>query len=64
MRNVGSDRVEIEAEGEAAEVEAFIDDVLAHPPPSARIDEVSVDALTPTGEAYFSVAPTIGRWNG
>lgn len=60
VRNVGSDRVEIEAEGETAVVEAFITDVLAHPPPRARIDSVERAATNHTGDdSAFLVAPTV-----
>ena len=58
VRNVGNDRVEIEAEGDGAAVAAFIADVLAHPPPQARVDAVDEVLTTPTGETGFGVGST------
>jgi acylphosphatase len=58
VRNAARDRVEIEAEGEGAAIDAFIADVIAHPPPAARVDAVDTVALIPTGERGFTVAPT------
>lgn len=58
VRNVGYDALEIEAEGEANVVKAFIDEVLNNPPSHARIDEVRSASLPPTGASGFSVAPT------
>ncbi len=58
VRNVGVEYVEIEAEGEAAVVAAFIDHVLGHPPERARIDHVEHVTTSPTGEAGFTVGAT------
>jgi len=58
VRNVGFEYVEIEVEGEAAVVAAFIDHVLSHPPERARIDHVEHLTTPPTGEAGFSVGAT------
>jgi hydrogenase maturation protein HypF len=58
VRNVGADRVEIEAEGEPATVAAFVDHVLAHPPPRARVERVHHAVVGPAGDADFVVAPT------
>lgn len=58
VRNAGRERVEIEAEGEADVLDAFINEVLASPPRSARIDRVHAAVMSPVGEAGFSVAPT------
>jgi acylphosphatase len=58
VRNRGADRVEIEAEGDPATVAAFVEHVLAHPPPRARVERVHHTALTPAGETDFAVAPT------
>jgi hydrogenase maturation factor HypF (carbamoyltransferase family) len=55
VRNVGLDVVEIEAEGEPRVVDAFIGDVLDHPPPSARIKSVQSRSIPPLGEAGFSI---------
>jgi len=59
VRNFGRDRVEIEAEGEPAELDAFVDAVLANPPPSARVDRVELSVATAIGESGFIVAPTV-----
>jgi hydrogenase maturation protein HypF len=54
IRNVGS-AVEIEAEGEPDTLAAFIADVLAHPPPAARVEDVQSTLLPATGEEGFFV---------
>jgi hydrogenase maturation factor HypF (carbamoyltransferase family) len=59
VRNVGRDLVEIDVEGEAEIVRAFIDDVLEHPPLHARIEEVQSARLPATGTRGFSVAPSV-----
>jgi hydrogenase maturation protein HypF len=59
VRNVGLDTVEIEAEGEAQVVEAFIGDVLDHPPSSARIKGVQSRSMPPLGEVRFSIAASV-----
>ncbi len=61
VRNVGRDRVELQAEGESDVVAAFIADVLAHPPPAAVVEGVEHDVLPPTGEPGFAVQRSIGR---
>ena len=58
VRNIGSDVVEIDAEGEPAVVKAFIDDVLRNPPRHARIDDVESAALSPAGAHGFDIAPS------
>jgi acylphosphatase len=55
VRNLGSDTVEIEAEGAPNTLDAFIADVLAHPPPAARIDDVQSIAVPAIGEEGFTV---------
>jgi hydrogenase maturation protein HypF len=59
VRNVGSDTLEIEAEGESDVVNAFITSVLENPPRSARIDDVRSTLLPTTGAHGFSVAPSV-----
>lgn len=59
VRNVGFDAVEIEAEGEHAIVNAFIEKVLAQPPRGARIEDVSSTAIPPQDDEEFSVTPSI-----
>ena len=55
VRNLGSDAVEIEAEGERDTLDAFIADVLAHPPPAARIEGVQSTAVAAIGGEGFIV---------
>jgi acylphosphatase len=60
VRNVrAGDRVEIDVEGEPTIVEAFIDDVLANPPPPARIVRVERMSAHPRELRTFSEAPTV-----
>jgi hydrogenase maturation factor HypF (carbamoyltransferase family) len=58
VRNLGVDALEIEAEGEAQIVDAFIADVLAHPPAAARIADVRSTLLQAQGDVGFSIAPS------
>lgn len=58
VRNVGDDVVEVDAEGEADVVNAFIEDILQNPPPHARIDDVTRATLLPQGARGFEVAPS------
>ncbi|MBV8198119.1 MAG: acylphosphatase [Candidatus Eremiobacteraeota bacterium] len=59
VRNVASNTVEIEAEGEPKVVNAFITDVLAHPPSGARITSVQSTKAPVLDEAGFSVARSV-----
>lgn len=59
VRNVGNDVVEIEAEGDPSVVSAFIADVLANPPPGARIDDVRSLLAPVLDEGGFSVEPSV-----
>lgn len=59
VRNVGFDALEIEAEGEPKVVNAFIEEILAHPPRGARIEDVRSTAVPPQGGEGFSVTPSI-----
>ena len=59
VRNVGHNIVEIEAEGDPDVVRAFIGDVLAHPPPAARVEDVRSTASPALGERGFSVEPSV-----
>jgi acylphosphatase len=58
-RNVGSDTLEVEAEGEPKIVTAFIEDILAHPPRGARVEDVRSTTVLPRGDADFLVVPSI-----
>ncbi len=58
VRNVGLDVVEVEAEGKPHVVEAFIADVLAHPPAAARIEDVWSTSMPAQGDVGFSIAPS------
>jgi acylphosphatase len=59
VRNLGHDAVEIEAEGDPHVVSSFIQDVLAHPPQAARINDVQSSAAPVLGERGFSVKPSL-----
>jgi acylphosphatase len=59
VRNVGFDRLEVEAEGEPNVVKAFIDTILAYPPGEARIEDVRSTAVSPEGDEDFSVMPSL-----
>lgn len=59
VRNVGSDVLEIEAEGEPRVVNAFIEKILAHPPRGARIEDVRSTLVPVRGDEGFLVAPSI-----
>jgi acylphosphatase len=48
VRNRPDGAVEAQTEGDAEAVERF-ERALRHGPPAARVDDVQVDALTPTG---------------
>ena len=59
VRNVGSDLVEIDVEGEPGVLDAFLGEVAARPPRAARVDDVSSTSLEPKGEEWFAIAPSI-----
>ncbi|HXF35316.1 MAG TPA: acylphosphatase [Candidatus Acidoferrales bacterium] len=59
VRNVDYDLVEIDVEGEAAVVEAFVDEVLANPPVRARVVDVQTTVLAPEGAEGFRVASSV-----
>jgi acylphosphatase len=59
VRNVDRDIVEIEAEGEPATVAAFLEDVVAHPPPHARVQDVQAIHVPAQNEDSFRVAPSL-----
>jgi hydrogenase maturation factor HypF (carbamoyltransferase family) len=59
VRNIGFDALEIEAEGEPKVVNSFIEDILAHPPRGARIEDVRSTAVPLRGDERFSVTPSI-----
>ena len=55
IRNLPDGRVEAHAEGDADALERF-EGALRHGPPGARVDDVEVDAVMPTGrDTGFSV---------
>ena len=59
VRNLADgERLEIDAEGDAAVVEAFIADVLAHPPRYARVERIDRASAPPRGLTAFTQAPT------
>jgi hydrogenase maturation factor HypF (carbamoyltransferase family) len=55
VRNAGADALEIEAEGDPRVIEAFIADVLAHPPSGARIEDVQSSPMQAEGESGFFI---------
>lgn len=61
VRNVAHDLVEVQAEGAADVVAAFVADVVAHPSPAAIIDNIETSDEAPTGDPGFSVQRSIGR---
>ncbi len=54
--NRGDAGVEIVVEGDAAVVDAFLDDLRHRPPQLARIETIEVEPLDPTGETGFEIA--------
>jgi acylphosphatase len=59
VRNVGSDTVEVEAEGEPHVLNAFIEHILAHPPREARIEDVRSTTVPSRTDEGFYLAPSI-----
>lgn len=60
VRNLRSGRrVEIDVEGEPEAVEAFLADVLAHPPPGAHVTHVERSTAEPRGLHAFTAADTV-----
>jgi acylphosphatase len=53
VRNMADGSVEIDVEGEDGAVEAFLDDVIAHPPPAARVDRITREQQSPAGLRGF-----------
>jgi acylphosphatase len=59
VRNVrAGERVEIDVEGAADVVEAFVKHIVTNPPPAARITGVERTSAEPRGLRTFSDAPT------
>lgn len=59
VRNLRSGReLEVDAEGDERAVAAFLDDVLAHPPPDAHVESVERRSATPRLLTTFEDAPT------
>ncbi|HEY0395907.1 MAG TPA: acylphosphatase [Candidatus Elarobacter sp.] len=57
VRNLHSgDRLEIDTEGDAVEVEAFLREVLENPPRGARVDRVERRTAQPRGATGFTEA--------
>lgn len=54
-------RVAIDVEGRPDQVDAFVDAVLADPPPAARIAGVERVAATPQGADGFHRGPTLAQ---
>ncbi len=64
VRNLGDAGVEIEVEGEAEAVEAFLTALREEAPPLAAIETVGVEALAPRGTTTFSIIPSGGDGGG
>ena len=59
VRNLrGREALEIDVEGDDVAVEAFLDDVLAHPPRYGRVDSVLRTSAIPAGATRFEQAST------
>ena len=58
VRNLRSGALEIDVEGEAGAVNAFVAALLAERPPLAQIDNVGRRRAGPLGVSGFSRAPT------
>ena len=58
VRNLRHDTVEIDVEGEAATIDAFIADVLANVPPAGKVDEVQSRDESPSGMKGFRALPS------
>ena len=54
VKNLPNGSVELEAEGSPDQVAALVT-WCHHGPPSARVDQVAVEELAPTGETDFDV---------
>ena len=50
--------VDIEIEGPAASLQAFIDDLRREKPPIALIEELSTERIDPTGDDSFRILPS------
>lgn len=60
VRNLrDGERVEIDAEGEADVVDAFVENILEQPPRGARIDGIQRRSAEPRLLRTFSEAPTV-----
>ncbi|MGI6879853.1 acylphosphatase [Microbacterium sp. gxy059] len=57
VRNVGADRVEIDAQGDAESIEELIS-WLRQGPPLARVAELRVEERTPDASRGFEVRPS------
>jgi hydrogenase maturation protein HypF len=54
---------QIEVEGAVERVEAFLDEVAFRPPPLARIERISREAIAPTGGRGFEIAASEAEGN-
>ncbi|HMD03225.1 MAG TPA: acylphosphatase [Candidatus Baltobacteraceae bacterium] len=54
VRNLAGGALEIDCEGAPDAIDAFVADVLAHPPPFARIGRVAREPATPRGLRGFT----------
>jgi acylphosphatase len=58
IRNRRNGTLEIDVEGEPSAVDAFVADVLANPPPMARVERTTREPRTPGGMRGFIAKPS------
>jgi acylphosphatase len=56
VRNCADGTLEIDVEGEGAEVDAFLAEVLANPPRHARVEQMTQEPHAPSGMRGFTCA--------
>lgn len=62
VRNIRAPQtLEIDVEGDPAEIERFIAAVLAEPPPAARVDSTTRRSAEPRYPAVFEIIATINQ---
>jgi len=64
VRNLGDAGVEILVEGDSSSVDLLLDALRSEAPPLADIQDLDIEALEPTGEASFLIAPSGGGNKG
>lgn len=64
VRNLGDAGVEILVEGPTESVLSFLDALRTEVPPLARIDDIDVTPIDPTGASEFAILPSIEGGSG